>query len=157
MCFFFHIGWIWLSVLVGFRRSFASWNQAYGLSFRHRNYVVCQLHFDDSLWANVVFNWNPWFIMDLRGHFILWMHFHRHLFTRNQGKIALWNRRILSKTIHIEEKYCLKTHTQCLKITQNVAFDILLILAFFTNFCLFISDLSGNTVWPHFFGIFNEL
>ena len=126
MCFFFHLGWIWLSVLVGFRRSFASWNQAYGLSFRHRNYVVCQLHFDDSLRAHVVFNWDPWFIMDLRGHFILWMHFHRHLFTRNQGKIALWNRRILSKTIHIEEKYCLKTHTQCLKITKNVAFDILI-------------------------------
>ena len=124
MCFFFHLGWIWLSVLVGFRRSFASWNQAYGLSFRHRNYVVCQLHFDDSLRANVVVNWNPWFIMDLRGHFILWMHFHRHLFTRNQGKIALRNRRILSKTIHIKEEdqdeYCLKkTSIQTLYLKSN--------------------------------------
>ena len=137
MCFFFHLGWIWLSVLVGFRRSFASWNQTYGLSVRHRNYVVCQLHFDDSLWANVVFNWNPWSIMDLRGHFILWMHFHRHLFTRNQGKIALWNRRILSKTLHIEEKYCLKTHITVFENHSKCRIWYFEFLAFFINFCLF--------------------
>ena len=38
-------------------------------------------------------------------------------------------------------------HTQCLKITQNVAFEFLN-LAFSTNFCPIKSDLSGNTVWP---------
>ena len=82
--YFFHsIGWVWLSVLAGFRRSFASWNQAHGLSLRHCNYVVYQLHFDDSLRANVGFNWDPWSLMDLRGHFIPWLHFHCHWFTRN--------------------------------------------------------------------------
>ena len=35
--------------------------------------------------------------------------------------------------------------SQCLKITQNVAFEIL-ILAFFINFCPNKIDLSGNTV-----------
>ena len=34
---------------------------------------------------------------------------------------------------------------QCLKITQNVSFDFL-ILAFSTNFCPIKTDLSGNTV-----------
>ena len=34
----------------------------------------------------------------------------------------------------------------CLKITQNVAFDFFLILAFSTNFCPIKTDLSGNTV-----------
>ena len=37
------------------------------------------------------------------------------------------------------------TNTQCLKITQNVAFEFF-ILAFSTNFCPFKSDLPGNTV-----------
>ena len=37
--------------------------------------------------------------------------------------------------------------THCLKITQNVAFEFL-ILAFSTNFCPIKIDLSGNTVWP---------
>ena len=35
----------------------------------------------------------------------------------------------------------------CLKITQNVAFD-LLNFAFSTNFCPVETDLAGNTVWP---------
>ena len=35
---------------------------------------------------------------------------------------------------------------KCLKITQNVAFDFFLLLAFFTNFCPIKTDLSGNTV-----------
>ena len=35
--------------------------------------------------------------------------------------------------------------SHCLKITQNVAFDFL-ILAFSTNFCSIKTDLSGNTV-----------
>ena len=37
------------------------------------------------------------------------------------------------------------TIAHCLKITQNVAFEFL-ILAFSTNFCLINSGLSGNTV-----------
>ena len=39
------------------------------------------------------------------------------------------------------------TSAHCLKITQNVAFEFL-ILAFSTNFCPIKTDLSGNTVWP---------
>ena len=35
--------------------------------------------------------------------------------------------------------------TQCLNHTQNVAFEFL-ILAFSTNFCLIVIDLSGNPV-----------
>ena len=38
-------------------------------------------------------------------------------------------------------------NSQCLKITQNLAFGFL-ILAFSTNFCPTKSSLSGNTVWP---------
>ena len=37
------------------------------------------------------------------------------------------------------------TSSHCLKITQRVAFEFL-ILAFSTNFCLIKKDLSGNTV-----------
>ena len=37
---------------------------------------------------------------------------------------------------------------QCLKITQNVAFEFFLRVAFFTNFCPIKTDLSGNTVRP---------
>ena len=36
--------------------------------------------------------------------------------------------------------------SHCLKITQNVAFECFLILAFSTNFCPFKTDMSGNTV-----------
>ena len=39
----------------------------------------------------------------------------------------------------------------CLKITQTVAFEFL-ILAFSTNFCHIKTDLSGNTVWPQALG-----
>ena len=35
----------------------------------------------------------------------------------------------------------------CLKITQNVAYEFL-ILAFFTSFCPIKTGISGNTVWP---------
>ena len=38
--------------------------------------------------------------------------------------------------------------TQCLKMTQNVAYVFFLVLAFFTNFCPIKSDLSGNTIRP---------
>ena len=44
------------------------------------------------------------------------------------------------------------THTHCLKITQNVAFEFFLILAFSTNFCPIKTDLTGNTVWPQALG-----
>ena len=40
-----------------------------------------------------------------------------------------------------------KASTERLKITQNVAFQFL-ILAFSTIFCRIEIDLSGNTVWP---------
>ena len=54
--------------------------------------------------------------------------------------------------VSIETKWCHcfywnKMYAQCLKITQNVAFEFL-ILAFSTNFFPIKSDLSGNTVWP---------
>ena len=39
----------------------------------------------------------------------------------------------------------LETHSQCLKITQNVAFWI---FALFTNFCTVSIDLSSNTIRP---------
>ena len=42
----------------------------------------------------------------------------------------------------------------CLKITQNVAFYFW-ILAFFTNFCPIIIDLSGYTIWPQASGFYN--
>ena len=38
------------------------------------------------------------------------------------------------------------SHAQCLKTTQNIAFDFFFILTFSTNFCPIKSDLSGNTV-----------
>ena len=40
----------------------------------------------------------------------------------------------------LSRKLWISKTTQCLKITQNVAFE------FFTNFCPIIIDLSGNTV-----------
>ena len=42
--------------------------------------------------------------------------------------------------------HIVKKLAHCLKITQNVAFDFLM-LAFSTNFCIIKSDLSGNAVW----------
>ena len=53
-----------------------------------------------------------------------------------------------------------KSTAHCLKITQNVAFEF---LAFSTDFCPIITDLSGNTVWQQasvfqklaIFGIFS--
>ena len=36
-------------------------------------------------------------------------------------------------------------NSQCLKITQNVAFEFP-ILAFYTSFCLVKTNLSGNTI-----------
>ena len=36
--------------------------------------------------------------------------------------------------------------SHCLKITQNVAFELLAFLAFFTIFCPIKTDLSGSTV-----------
>ena len=44
----------------------------------------------------------------------------------------------------------LHEYSHCLKITQNVEFNFL-ILAFSTNFCPIKADLSGNTVWPQAF------
>ena len=38
--------------------------------------------------------------------------------------------------------------SQCLKIDQKVAFDLIPILAFSTNFYPIKIDMSGNTVWP---------
>ena len=51
-----------------------------------------------------------------------------------------------------------KTHSaQCLKNTQNVAFEIFQFLAFSNNFCPIKSDLSGNTICPQASGFPNML
>ena len=50
-------------------------------------------------------------------------------------------------TLHCDGLFSvyISTNPHCLKITQNVVFEFL-ILAFFTNFCPIKTDLSGNTV-----------
>ena len=39
-----------------------------------------------------------------------------------------------------------QTLSQCLQITQNVALEVFLFLAFSTHFCPIKTDLSGNSV-----------
>ena len=74
--------------------------------------------------------------------------------------------RIFNPILTLPSSFCrYLTLSHCLKITQNVAFEFL-ILAFSTNICPIKSDLSGKTVWPQasgsqklanldHFGIFN--
>ena len=65
-------------------------------------------------------------------------------------KITLWGK--IEKKKSQFSRFCPLWPAHCLKITQNVAFEFL-ILAFSTNFCLIKTDLSGNTVWPQASGL----
>ena len=72
----------------------------------------------------------------------------KHVAAKTAGKMALASIKLRRPGFRKPQRFDFKDYNtpHCLKITQKVAFESFLILAFSTNFCPIKTDLSGNTV-----------